>query len=402
MANYNNIQFVDYVKKVHAKNNDTVYMLSGIGRKLTKSMVDARIKRGDKLAISNQKLLYDSIGKYVYDCVGLAKSFFMTKNKPFGTVYYETKYDQNVRMMWNAAKEKGEVNNEAHPDIPGLLVMTNDLGHVGIYIGIENGKRAYIECTVTGKAWKVIKSFGYKGKKHTWGRWAKYSFIDYVKIPVKPDDKPDNKPTFKPYNVFLKKGTKLYNDSFKEYSLPISRERTVSIIDEKNGYGRFNDTSLKGTNHAWVKLTEDKPKPDPKPSTDIKVGDTVTVNGRLFISSNGNIKGVTNHNNKVAKVERIIKTAKHKYYVQGKSISGWADLSHFGKVESNPQPKPVVIKVGDKVKIKQGSMYQGAAKGKPVTTYALNKTCTIDRIDKGNARLQPINSWVALNDLVRV
>ena len=139
-------------------------------------------------------------------------------------------------------------------------------------------------------------------------------------------------------------------------------------------------------------------KHEPKPN-EVKVGDTVKVNGALFTSSNGNIKGITNHKNKEAKIERIIKNAKHPYYVKGKSISGWADLSHFGIVTPTPTPS---IKVGSKVKINKGAYYQGAAKGKKVSTYSLLRTHTVDKIDGANARLQPINSWVALKDLKAV
>lgn len=104
----------------------------------------------------------------------------------------------------------------------------------------------------------------------------------------------------------------------------------------------------------------DKPKPvEPKPTT-LKVGDTARVNGKLFTSSNGSIKGFTNHKNKVAKIERIIKGNKHPYYVKGKGISGWADLPHFGKVETAPAPKPIVK--GDKVKLLKAISYDTGKK----------------------------------------
>lgn len=99
------------------------------------------------------------------------------------------------------------------------------------------------------------------------------------------------------------------------------------------------------------------PKPEPKPNEE-KVGDTVKVNGRLFTSSNGSVRGITNHKNKEAKIERIIKTAKHPYYVKGKGISGWADLSHFGKVETTPKP----IAKGDKVRLLKAISYDTGKK----------------------------------------
>ena len=118
--------------------------------------------------------------------------------------------------------------------------------------------------------------------------------------------------------------------------------------------------TLQGFIYIPVDYVAPKPKPiEPKP-TDPKVGDTVKVNGRLFTSSNGSIKGITNHKNKEAKIERIIKNAKHPYYVKGKSISGWANLEHFGKVETATAPKPIAK--GDKVKLLKAIRYDTGKK----------------------------------------
>lgn len=274
-----NIGLVEYLTALEKRNQDTVYMLSGIGRPLTKSMVDARIKRGDKLAIANQDLLYDSLGKYVYDCVGAIKSYRMTGGKPFGKVNYEVKYDQNVRMMWDASKEKGEVKNEDHPEIIGLLVMTGDLGHVGVYVGKENGKRTYIECTVTGKAWKVIKSYGYKGKKHTWSKWAKYSYVDYVKPPVKPDPKPKGKYAIGQEVVI---NGRLYGNADGKNPGGTVKNKTTKITMYVPGKAKpYNTTgSLGWIGEDQIKVVIPTPKPDPKPDpkpTVLKVGDRVEI-----------------------------------------------------------------------------------------------------------------------------
>lgn len=144
-------------------------------------------------------------------------------------------------------------------------------------------------------------------------------------------------------------------------------------------------------------------KPDPKPNPkDIKVGDTVVVNGKLFTSSTGTKTGIVNHKNKQAKVERIISNARNPYYVVGNQLSGWANATQLGGSTPTPTPKPEPLKVGDIVKIKKGSKYEGADKGKPVSTYALNGKWKINRIDGNNARLSTINSWIALKDLERV
>ena len=60
------------------------------------------------------------------------------------------------------------------------------------------------------------------------------------------------------------------------------------------------------------------------------------------------------------------------------------------------------IIVGSKVKIKQGSFYQGSDKGKPVSAYAYSKVHTVKQISNGNALLSEINSWLAIKDIVKV
>ena len=64
-----------------------------------------------------------------------------------------------------------------------------------------------------------------------------------------------------------------------------------------------------------------------------------------------------------------------------------------------PLTKNNDIAVGSKVKIKQGSFYQGGAKGTPVSAYAYSKVHTVKQISNGNALLSEINSWVAIKDL---
>lgn len=59
---------------------------------------------------------------------------------------------------------------------------------------------------------------------------------------------------FKPYERVLKSGTVLYQDDLKtRYSLPIGPQRTVKVLEEKNGFGRF-EGNLTGVKHAWFKL----------------------------------------------------------------------------------------------------------------------------------------------------
>ena len=155
----------------------------------------------------------------------------------------------------------------------------------------------------------------------------------------------------------LEDGTIITSNS--DYGGTTANGRLFYMQTLKPPYNRPGLT-LQGFIYIPVDYVAPKPKPiEPKP-TDPKVGDTVKVNGRLFTSSNGSIKGITNHKNKEAKIERIIKNAKHPYYVKGKSISGWANLEHFGKVETATAPKPIAK--GDKVKLLKAIRYDTGKK----------------------------------------
>lgn len=355
----NNLQLVEYVKGVYAKAANTVYILSGIGRPLTNDLINRRIAMGDSSAKKKESWLRTQVGKTAYDCVGLIKSFLWTGNKPFGPIKYVASQDQNVSMMWNASKERGTMKNEDHPDVPGLLVMTENLGHVGVYIGRENGRKTYIEATITDNTWRVIKSHGYVGRGAIqWTRWAKYSLITYVSAPVKPPVIPPA--GFKAYDKFLAKGTTLYKDNLTAYPKPIQNPRTVRIVAEKSGYGRFDDKGLIGTDHAWVKLDAAKPepKPDPKP---IPNGKAKIKPGAKYVS-----KSAT-YNNKPVKAEYIGKEYDYETgrkgadasWVYFPALSSYVDKKDvtFGGTTPKPTPPPVTkneygqnVKVGDVIK----------------------------------------------------
>ena len=65
--------------------------------------------------------------------------------------------------------------------------------------------------------------------------------------------------------------------------------------------------------------------------------------------------------------------------------------------------KPAGLRVGDKVKIKDKFVtYEGSSKGKLVSDYALRQVCNIVEIKDGNAKLDPINSWVKVTDLIKL
>lgn len=69
-------------------------------------------------------------------------------------------------------------------DFLGLLVFTENLGHVGVYIGKDvAGKHQYIEATPTWNKWEVTQS---NDEIRKWAFWGKYSYITYVEPKVEP------------------------------------------------------------------------------------------------------------------------------------------------------------------------------------------------------------------------
>ena len=180
---FTNIGLVEYAKsKLTLK---TIYMLSGFGRVLQSSQVTNRVVNMKcRHTIANERRIRQGIGSYCFDCVGLIKGY-LWEEEP-GRVRYNipSGSDQNVGMMYRSATEKGPMNTM--PDIPGLLVFTADMGHVGIYIGKVNGVNQYIESTPAWNAWGVTTSAdkGHpKGHNRQWAFWGRYHLIRYIEPP---------------------------------------------------------------------------------------------------------------------------------------------------------------------------------------------------------------------------
>ena len=178
-----NLGLVEYCKSKISL--PTIYMLSGFGRVLTKANVDKRIANGCAHTIRNQAIIRAGIGKYVFDCVGLIKGY-LWETSP-GTVPYKMidgvyfpDSDNNVKGMYDRAKEKGSFSSM--PDIPGMLVMTSDLGHVGVYIGKINGVKQYIEATPSFGFWGIGQT---NETQRQWTYWAKHYLIQYIEPPKK-------------------------------------------------------------------------------------------------------------------------------------------------------------------------------------------------------------------------
>lgn len=181
----NNLELVKYLKS--KLELPTIYMLGGIGRMLTNAMVDARIAKGDKHTKTNEKIIRAAVGKaYAFDCNALAKAS-QWEISP-GVIKYDAKIDLGSKSLYNLSKKKGPINTM--PDLPGLIVWTADLGHMGFYIEKKNGINQYIEATPAWKAWGVTTSADKdhpQGHNRKWAYWGEYHLIDYVQQVQKPD-----------------------------------------------------------------------------------------------------------------------------------------------------------------------------------------------------------------------
>lgn len=194
-----NLGLVEYVNS--KLKLPTIYMLSGFGRVLTAAAVDKRIAKGDQHTIQNEAIIRAGIGDYVYDCCGLIKGY-LWEVAPGNVVYktidgvYDATSDQGVAGMYNTAPVKGPIAEM--PDVPGMLVFTADLGHVGVYVGKKNGINQYVESTPAWKAWGVTTSADKDHpQKHNrkWAYYGQHRLINYLKPePPKPEPVPVPKP----------------------------------------------------------------------------------------------------------------------------------------------------------------------------------------------------------------
>ncbi len=167
---YTNSGLVTHCKE--ALKLKTVYMWGGLFREVTKSYINQLSGMyPNQYGDGRKKKLCELIGKGYYgcDCVGLVKSYYfggfgVEKNAKG----YVGAWDYGVGTMYNAAKVKGKI--ATMPKKEGVLVMTSDYGHVGVYIG--NGE--VIECTLSGFGDGVVKT---KLKDRGWSWWCQCPVI---------------------------------------------------------------------------------------------------------------------------------------------------------------------------------------------------------------------------------
>ncbi len=169
---YTNSGLVKHCKE--ALKLKTVYMWGGLFREVTKSYINqlSGIKGYEVHYPAARKAhLCGLTGKGYFgcDCVGLVKSYYfggfgLEKNAKG----YVTAWDYGVGTMYKAAKVKGAISSM--PKKEGVLVMTSDFGHVGVYIG--NGE--VIECTLSKFGDGAVKT---KFTDRNWAWWCQCPVI---------------------------------------------------------------------------------------------------------------------------------------------------------------------------------------------------------------------------------
>lgn len=288
-----NLQYIPWLKEVEKRK--TIYILGGLGRPLDNYVFNRSFERNAHTR-ANAEFIKKHMGVLAYDCNTLMKGFLWEISP--GVIRYNNAIDLGARALYNSSREKGPMNTM--PDIPGLLVFTADLGHVGVYIGKENGINQYIEATPAWGAWGVTTSADKnhpKGHNRKWALWGKYHLIDYVEVKEKTIDE---------WALEVLDG--------KHGDNPGRRQKLGAIYDEVQ---------------ARVNQISDERKAVSTPA-DIKVGATVTWSGRLHRNSMG--AGPTKAWGPTKGKISILNNAPFGVHIQGK---GWISRNQIVSGTSN-------------------------------------------------------------------
>ena len=165
-AKKTNIGLIEYCKRQVGR----PYWLGGFGQKADRALYDQNRLRlqygpwtGDYEKAAGQK---------VHDCCGLVKGYYWTDGPDIP--WQAGQYGINGLPDWGVGEQyihcatRGTVSQM--PEIPGLLLFTFSLAHMGIYIG--NGD--VIEAR--GHAYGVQKN---KLKDRSFALWGKLDVLDY-------------------------------------------------------------------------------------------------------------------------------------------------------------------------------------------------------------------------------
>lgn len=151
---YTNLGLSAHCKRALELN--TRYMWGGLFREITADYVSRLAAQyPSQYGTARRAALNGLTGKGYYgcDCIGLVKSYYFGG---FGAAAnakgYDVSRDYSVGSMYSAAGIKGKIADM--PQKAGILVMTENLGHVGVYVG--DGK--VIECTLRGSLDGVVQT----------------------------------------------------------------------------------------------------------------------------------------------------------------------------------------------------------------------------------------------------
>ena len=171
MSKKTNMELVEYCKKQVGR----PYWLGGFGQAASKDLYD---QNKNRLKYGPWEGDYEkAVGQKVHDCCGLVKGFVWTDGPdiPWKAGQYGINGlpDWGVAEQYNNCTQKGKIADI--PELPGLLVFTQSMSHMGVYIG--NGE--VIEAR--GHAYGVQRN---KLKNRNFALWGKLDVcIEYLKIP---------------------------------------------------------------------------------------------------------------------------------------------------------------------------------------------------------------------------
>lgn len=170
---------------VTAEANKEGYVYGAFGQVCTLDYLDQQEARypGDEEAGGPMRIAGERwLGKRVYDCIGLIKSYGWY-NQEADAIEYGTNgmVDFSANTIWDYVEDGDSGEIDDIPEIPGIAVCMD--GHIGVYIG--NGEVIEAQGTETG----VVKTQLENG---SWTHWMKIPGIKYPQdeamVPISPTE----------------------------------------------------------------------------------------------------------------------------------------------------------------------------------------------------------------------